>query len=152
MERPVALAIIFVLVNSPVAKSESLDFQKDCAAEARMVVQDIRSKEDTADVNPILSPITPVSRRYLSHYNFKFKKCLMLVEETQYAANRFQTSVSLIDPHDRELYAFYFGKSDKDKTGLEVSPDMCVLSFPAGQRLCTTRREFNAFVARFMKN
>ena len=94
MERLVALAIIFIIVNSSVAKSQSSDFQKNCAAEARMVFQE---KRDNADVNPIVSPITPVSRRYQSHYSTTFQRCLMLLEETQYVAKRFATSVSLID-------------------------------------------------------
>jgi len=149
MERLVVLATIFIIVNSSVGWSQSSDFQKNCAAEARMVFQE---KRDNADVNPIVSPITAASRRYQSHYSTTFKRCLMLLEETQYVANLFATSVSLIDTSDRQVYAFYLGSSDKDKTGLEGSPNMCELSSLTGKTFCTTRKEFDAFIARFMKN
>ena len=110
-----------------IAKSQPSDFHARCATEAQKLFQEAGHD---ANVNPLVSPIAPVSRHYQSHYNTPLKKCLMLLEENQYVANQVATSATLIDTDDRYLYAFYLyvWSAEEDKGGLQNSPAMCELN------------------------
>jgi hypothetical protein len=78
---------------------------------------------------------------------------LMLLEENQYVANQVVTSASLIDTDDRYLYAFYLyvWSAEEDKGGLQNS--LCELNPDLQTKIqCDGRKEFDAFVARYMEN
>jgi hypothetical protein len=152
MERLTVLAIILIVVNGSVARSQPSDFHARCATEAQKLFQEAGHD---ANVNPLVSPIAPVSRHYQSHYNTQLKKCLMLLEENQYVANQIVTSATLIDTDDRYLYAFYLyvWRAEGEKGGLQNSPAMCELNPDLQTKIqCDGRREFDAFVARYMEN
>lgn len=152
MERLTVLAMILIVVNGSVAKSQPSDFHARCATEAQKLFQEAGHD---ANVNPLVSPIAPVSRHYQSHYNTRLKKCLMLLEENQYVANQTVTSATLIDTDDRYLYAFYLyvWRAEEEKEGLQNSPAMCELNPDLQTKIqCDGRRQFDAFVARYLKN
>jgi hypothetical protein len=119
MERLTVLAIILIVVNGSVARSQPTDFHARCATEAQKLFQEAGHD---GNINPLVSPIAPVSRHYQSHYNTQLKKCLMLLEENQYVANQIVTSATLIDTDDRYLYAFYlmFGARKRRKEGCKI--------------------------------
>ena len=149
----IQVSICFAMIFTNTSMVESRPFaglEVSCAEEAQKLFQE---EGQDANVNPLTSPIAPVSRRYQSHYNNILKKCLMLLEATQYGADQLATFVTLIDVDDRHLYAFYLylWSSRKDKRGLQTSPTMCELVPDFRTKIqCDTRKEFDVFVARYM--
>ena len=146
----IQVSICFAMIFTNTSMVESRPFaglEVSCADEAQKLFQE---EGQDANINPLTSPIAPVSRRYQSHYNNILKKCLMLLEATQYGADQLATFVTLIDVDDRHLYAFYLYLW-KDKRGLQTSPTMCELVPDFRTKIqCDTRKEFDVFVARYM--
>jgi hypothetical protein len=89
---------------------------------------------------------------YQSHYNTKLKKCLLLIEATRMLGGENMTTVYLSDAYERRPYANYMWMSRKDKKYWEVPPTECEL-VPSlrNKRNCTSREEFDAFVAEYME-
>jgi hypothetical protein len=76
----------------------------------------------------------------------------MLVETTNMLAGLSNTSVYLMDANERRQYAFYLWISRKDKKYWEVPPSNCELTPSLREKkLCTSREEFDAFVADYME-
>ena len=150
LKKSVVLTMVFMITSNSIGESQPSDFQARCATEAQKLFRE--AGHDT-NVSPLTSPIAPVSRHYQSHYNTSLKKCLMLLEENQYVANQVATSATLIDTDDRYLYAFYLyvWSSEEDKEG--NSPAMCELRPDLQTKIqCDGRKEFDAFVGRYMEN
>ena len=147
----VSICFAMIFTNTSMVKSRPFaGSETSCAAEAQKLFQE---EGQDANINPLTSPIAPVSRRYQSHYNNILKKCLMLLEATQYGADQLATFVTLIDVDDRHLYAFYLylWSLRKDKRGLQASPTMCELIPDFRTKIqCDARKEFDVFVARYM--
>jgi hypothetical protein len=129
--------------------SQSLDLQALCAAQARKAFQEAEREFNN---DPAGKLQTTVSSDYQSHYNTKLKKCLVLVEATRMLGSQSSTSVYLTDAFERRMYASYLWISRGNKKYWEVPPSTCELTPSLRQKKnCTTREEFDAFVADYME-
>jgi hypothetical protein len=143
--------VVFVGIVScaTLAHSQTLDFQAMCATQARKAFQEWEI-ERTESAKKFGS--TVVSSDYQSHYNTKLKKCLILIQATTTRGDQVSTSVHLSDAYERREYAFYLWISKQDKKYWEVSPSSCELIPSLRQKTsCTTREEFDNFVAQYME-
>ena len=144
-----ALVVLGVLSSCTFATAQTLDLQAMCATQARKTFQELEYefKSDSAG-----KMFATVSNDYQNHYNTKIKKCLMLTEATRMLGNQSSTSVTLLDAFERRTYASYLWIARENKKYWEVPPMACELS--ASNRLkknCTSREEFDAFVAEYME-
>jgi hypothetical protein len=79
-------------------------------------------------------------------------KCLILIEATHNFGKQISTTVLLTDANERRIYAYYLWLSREGKKYWEVPPAECELSPSVREKTnCTTREEFDAFVAGYME-
>jgi len=155
MRATAVLGVIVVIASATLARSQrlelTLELQAMCATQARNVFQEM---EDQRKKDPYSKNFKRLSSDYQSHYNTKINKCLMLIEATETLGDdiiRRSTSAYLIDAYERWRYASYLWISTKNKIDEEVPPMTCELEAPYQQKKnCTTREEFDAFVAEYM--
>jgi hypothetical protein len=140
------IVLIAVLVTSVIpARSQTLDDQERCAAQAQKAFQQLENDRKTG---PFANVGGIISSDYESHYNTKLKKCLMLVETQASTGN----SAMLMDAYERRTYAFYLWISRNDKKYWEVPPTSCELApTHSEKKYCADRDEFDAFVASYME-
>jgi hypothetical protein len=149
--RFIVLAAVLLASALP-ARSQTLDDQERCAAQARKAFQEWESDNKKG---PVANLFQTLSSDYESHYNTKIKKCLMLIESTSTMASgngNITTSAMLVDAYERHLYASYIWITSPPKKYWEVPPTECEL-IPASQKkkICTSRDEFDAFVAGYLE-
>jgi hypothetical protein len=151
MRATTVLGIIFVIACATLARSQSLDLQATCATQARKAFQEWENEWRTG---PFGRGYTTVSSDYQSHYNTKIKKCLLLIEATRMLGkNQISTFVNLIDAYERRPYASYVWSTRENKKYWEVPPTVCELTPSLRKKTdCTTREEFDAFVAEYMED
>jgi hypothetical protein len=131
------------------AHSQTLDFQAMCATQARKAFQEWEIERTKVEEK---FGGTDVLSDYQSHYNTKLKKCLILIQATSMRGNQFSTSVHLSDAYERRIYASYIWISEQGKKYWEVPPTSCELIPSLRQKKsCTTREEFDNFVAQYME-
>jgi len=143
------LALILATITVVSAHSQSLDFQATCAAQSRKAFQEYEYEFTNG---PGGKHFRTISSNYQSHYNTKLKKCMALIESTRMLANQSSTSLILTDAFERRDYAYYLWVSREGKKYWEVPPSQCEL-IPSlrEKKNCTTREEFDAFVAGYME-
>ena len=135
MVRPTSV-VFATLIFTVSAYAQPLDLQATCAAQARKAFHEFEREWKT---DP--KAFKTLSTDYQSHYNTKLKKCLMLITMM---GNQSQTSVYLSGAYERRIYAEY-------RSG-EVPPITCELVPSLRQKKnCTSREEFDAFVADYME-
>jgi len=129
--------------------SQSIDVQEKCASQAQISYQ--ASEREGREQSTRLGAIFTGSSAYRSHYNTKLQRCLMLIDQTQTLGDQISTGATLTDANERHVYAIYIGISQENKNRSEVVPIVCEL-IPswADKRNCTSRNEFDAFVASYM--
>lgn len=126
--------------------------QERCAMQAKRTFEELHAN---AQVGQTLLD------EYKSHYYTITGKCLMLVERNYVdtvapAREDFHVLASLIDANDRRQYAAYEQTGPLNELpsvpGAAKQPPRCELSPGVGEeRKCTTRAEFDAFVARYLE-
>jgi hypothetical protein len=143
------LALMVIISCTTLARSQSLDFQAMCATQSRKAFQEYENEWKTGVGANMYRTI---GSDYQSHYNTKLKKCLLLIEATRMLGGESMTSAYLSDAYERRPYANYMWMSRKDKKYWEVPPTECEL-VPSmrNKRNCTSREEFDAFVAEYME-
>jgi hypothetical protein len=143
------LAIIGAILFSTAGYSQTLDLQAMCAAQARKAFQEWEREGREADKR---FKKETISNDHQSHYNTKLKKCLVLIESNNQSGPQFSNHAFLMDAFERRLYAAYHWISKQDKKYWEVPPFTCEL-VPSlrNKKNCTTREEFDAFVAEYME-
>lgn len=88
-----------------------------------------------------------------SHYNTKLGKCLMLVETTDMLGPQASTTAYMMDANERRQYATYLWISRQDKKYWEVPPMTCELTPSLREKkFCTSREEFDTFIASYMED
>jgi len=155
MRATAVLGLIVVIASATLVRSQrlelTLELQAMCATQARNVFQEM---EDQRKKDPYSKNFKRLSSDYQSHYNTKINKCLMLIEATETLGDDIiqrSTSAYLIDAYERWQYASYLWISRKNKIDEGVPPMTCELAAPYQQKKnCTTREEFDAFVAEYM--
>lgn len=140
---------IAILTSGTLARSQSIDLQQKCASQARIAYQE--SELENREQSTKLGALSTSSSAYHSHYNTRLQKCLMLIDQNQALGDQMSTGATLTDAYDRRLYAIYIWIGQESKKHSEMTPIVCELipSFP-DKRNCTSREEFDAFVAGYM--
>jgi hypothetical protein len=148
--RFVVLLVVLIMSAIP-ARSQTLDDQERCASQARKAFQE---RESDSKKGPFGNLSETISSDYESHYNTKIKKCLMLIENTEWSKTSTNTLVSatLMDAYERHVYAAFSWASREGKKYWEVPPSICDL-MPVQQekKNCASREEFDAFVAGYLE-
>lgn len=156
LNRTIAIAgfIILDLVTcSTIARSHSLDAQEQCAADARKTFQELEEENKVKYNQSTL--IQSGTSAYQSHYNSKLDRCLLLISRRSFLplsanlSDQDRRSI-LIDANERRYYAIYIETQLANETKPKI--EKCELRPGMRQRTpCTTRAEFDAFVARFLE-
>jgi len=138
-----AAAIGLCLMSWGLAHAQSLERQDICAVQARKAYQEWQQDEWN---QTRVRGVSRVSSEYRSHYNIKLQKCLILIELTSMVDKSTANSAILMDAYERRPYASYLSFSDKP------TPMSCEL-IPSLQqkKYCSTREEFDAFVASYLE-
>jgi len=135
------------------AGAQSLDLQERCASEARKAFRQLE------DENRVKSNQSTLIQKgvsdYQSHYNTKMDRCLMLINRRSVlplAANLSdqQRQSVLVDANERRYYANYI----ETQLAVETKPKIETCELMPGMRwriVCTTRDEFDAFIATYME-
>jgi hypothetical protein len=150
--RASVLAIVSLVLWSDLTASQPLELQAMCAAQAQKAFQEWENESREANGRLFGNTFTTISSGHQSHYNMKLKRCLLLIEEVSELNGQIATSANLIDAFERRLYASFLWVTHENKYYWEVSPIECELAASYRQRKnCTTREEFDSFVAEYME-
>jgi hypothetical protein len=118
-----------------------LDHRESCAMQAKRSFDEIRARQAQE-----LNGSTQTAAVYQSHYYRKTGKCLALIKTIYYmstgAISKFAT---LIDVNERRAYATYWEKSDTTTPLCELTPNL------REKTNCTTRKQFDKFVAGYLE-
>jgi hypothetical protein len=147
--RTYVLVVVFIFANGALGHSQSLDQQERCALQAKRSYQEIDARHRAHQKQ--LGGMSQFSGDYQSHYNTKTGKCLMLVKTSEMLGEGVQMSntVYMMDANERRQYATYLWAKRNDKKPWVT----CELSAPLLENRygCSTREEFDAFVAPYLK-
>jgi hypothetical protein len=145
-----SLALATVAGFASPAHSQTLDLQMACSVQAKKAFQEY-SAEDRVESAKV--GISTLSIDYQSHYNTKINRCLILTDKTSLTGGgQTSTSVILWDALERRTYANWLWQSHRTKKYWEVPPISCELTRSFEDRKnCTSREEFDAFVADYME-
>jgi hypothetical protein len=129
--------------------SQSIDVQEKCASQAQISYRE--SERESREHSKRLGAFFPGSSAYRSHYNTKLQRCLMLVDQAQTLGDQTSAGATLMDANERRAYAIYIWIGQENENQSEAPPIVCEL-IPswADRRNCTSRNEFDAFVAAYM--
>ena len=137
------LSIIAIASN---ASAQSPQEQALCAKQAKAAVE-----EWNGGTGPQPNVI-PMGQDYQSHYNTKLNRCLVSIEAHDQVGKQSVTSALLMDAFEHRVFAQYGWGSREGKDYWEVPPETCVLSpTPRDKRACSSKDEYDAFVAKYMK-
>lgn len=76
----------------------------------------------------------------------------MLIDQTQALGDQLWTGATLTDAYERRVYAVYIWINQENRKHSEVPPIVCeLIRSLADKRNCTSREEFDAFVAEYMR-
>ena len=138
--------LICTIACANVARSQSLDLQERCASQARKAFQELENDFKTESADKTLGTVHGTNN-YQSHYNTKLKRCLMLINRSDYfsAVGTQSNQWFLVDANERRFYATY-GESKLEPGRTEAHPPTCELTPSIRQKtLCKTREEFDGF-------
>ncbi len=146
MRASAILSVVIVVACAPTAHSQSLPQQGQCAVQAKTAYQEFEAEWKQG------GEIELVTSNYESHYNAKLQKCLMLLSMTNFSkrTQKLSETVILVDAYERRGYASYMWI---DRNNLpDTIPFLCTLTPTHDEtKTCTTRAEFDAYVAGYME-
>jgi hypothetical protein len=97
------LVLAAAIGSASAARSQSLDLQATCAAQAKRAFQEYSAEDKTESAKFGMSPAMSID--YQSHYNTKINRCLILTEKSSTMGGQPSTSVDLWDALERRNYA-----------------------------------------------
>ena len=124
------------------AHSQSLDQQATCAAQAKSALQ-----EYSPENKELMARLGMIGR---SHYNTKINRCLILTDNTYSHGKYLSNHVNLWDALEPRIYASWLSQTESPKDLVEVVTCELTRNFK-DKKNCTTREEFDAFVAEYME-
>ena len=142
------------VASGTTARSESLDVQERCAAQARKAFQELEDENRSKYNQSTL--IHDGTSDYQSHYNRKLDRCLMLISRRSVLplaadlSDQRRQSV-LVDANERRYYANYV----ETQLAAETTPKIETCELLPGIRrktACSTRAELDAFAATYLEN
>jgi hypothetical protein len=116
------------------AHSQSLDHQATCAAQAKRAFQEY----------PTLGMVGR------SHYNAKINRSLILTDNTYADGKYLSNHVNLWDALELRNYASWLSQTETPEYLVEVVTCELTRNFK-DKKNCTTREEFDAFIAEYME-
>ena len=142
MRAVVGLVILASNFATP-ALAQSLPEQKMCVKQARAAFEYWKKAEKDQ---------AAASSDYQNHFNTRLKKCFVLIESRGSVSEEYFNSALLMDANERRVYASYVWNSMKGKKYWEVPPLACQLVPISEEKTeCSSREEFDAFVAKYME-
>ena len=146
------LAIAFVACG-PRAHAQTLEVQERCATAAGKAFQQLEGENDAKyDASTL---IRKGVARFQSHYNTRLDRCLLLISRvevlplTANLSNQ-QRQSALVDANERRYYATYIETQLASEPRAKI--ERCELRPTMRHKLvCTTRGEFDAFVATYLE-
>jgi hypothetical protein len=124
------------------AHSQSLDQQATCAAQAKRALH-----EYSTENKELVDKLGMIGR---SHYNPKINRCLILTDNTYSYGIYLSNHVVLWDALERRIYASWLSQTASPTDLVEVVTCELTRNFKDREN-CTTREEFDAFVAEYME-
>jgi len=138
MRAAVCMTIIITAASSATAWGQSLKAQVVCAEQAERAYQ--------AYKNAAFVPGFKFgSGDYQSHFNTKLNKCLILINQIYQYNGDTMTTAQLSDAFERRVLANYSLSLKSNTLVCELTP---TLDKTAN---CSSRAEFDAFVAKYME-
>ena len=127
------------------SKTESLQLQEKCGAQAEKVFHSLGYKDQQQNLNVDV---------YQSHYNREMGKCFVAIESTDMTTAPGKQAVSryLFDAFEQREYAEYHWLSSDNKKYWEVKPFICELIESSNSvQVCKSDEEYKAFVAKYIE-
>jgi hypothetical protein len=141
-----ALVIFGIIACSTWSQSQSPNLETTCATQARKAFTDWQSKFKS---DPASKVSKTISSNHRSHHNTKLNKCLVFLETIRKSSHESIISLFLTDAFEGRIYATYIWNSGG--TDLPVPPSTCELTPSLWEKkVCSSRVEFDAFVADYM--
>jgi hypothetical protein len=132
MRAAIGVAIIIIGLGS-LAKSQSLQEQEICAKQTPNALQYWKEKNRDQQSNDYW---------FQNHYNTRLKKCFVNI---RYNKSTFSAAV-LIDVYEYRTYAVYFEmNTQKSNFRCDLMPSSLE------KRSCSSKKEFDAFVSKYME-
>lgn len=132
MRAAIGVAIIIIGLGS-LAKSQSLQEQEMCAKQTPNALQYWKEKNRDQQSNDYW---------FQNHYNTRLKKCFVNI---RYNKSTFSAAV-LIDVYEYRTYAVYFEmNTQKSNFRCDLIPSSLE------KRSCSSKKEFDAFVSKYME-
>ena len=85
-----------------------------------------------------------------SHYNAKINRCLILTDNTYSDGKYLSNHVNLWDALELRNYASWLSQTETPEYLVEVVTCELTRNFK-DKKICTTREEFDAFIAEYME-
>lgn len=136
---------VFVIASGS-AQGQSLNDQEVCAKQAKVAFEGYYSSRG--------SVVKPLSVNYQSHYNPKLNRCFVSIQTGDMVNNQIVTGAVLMDAFERRIYASYsFTSPETDKKRVAIGPQLSCVLAPLGQAQthCSSKEEFDVFVAKYME-
>jgi len=136
------LGVLCLLLTATGASAQSLEQQAICAKQARIAFEEYSGDPKSSGRNKITND-------YESHYNPKLNRCFIAIDTTEPMGKEVFVTALLMDAFERRVYA---SSSRTGKKYWEVPPTTCDLT-PTSQdkRTCSSKDEYDAFVAKYME-
>ena len=133
------VGVLCLCVIATTATAQSLEQQAICAKQAKIALQEY---ED--EIQKKASSNLDQHSDYQSHYNTNLNKCLIKIETTFFDGGHITKSAMLMDAFEQRVYASYIWAS-QNVNSCDLVPTSQT------QTHCSSREEFDAFVAKYME-
>jgi len=135
-----------IVIATGSVRGQSLDDQAICAKQAKVAFDGYYGSRGSA--------VKPISVNYRSRYNPKLNRCFVSIQTSDMVGNQIVTGAVLIDAFEQRIYASYsFTSPEPNKTYVGIGPQLSCILAPLGQSQthCSSRDEYDAFVAPYME-
>jgi hypothetical protein len=143
----IRLGLLCLLLTATTASAQSLEQQAICAKQAKVAYDQYNN--DPSNAFGLLKPITS---GYENHYNTKLNKCFIAIESVDQMGEESLTTAVLMDAFEHRIYANYSWSTRVDKKWEVPPPTTCdLIPSTKDQTHCSSKAEYDAFVAKYME-
>jgi hypothetical protein len=138
------LLLLCLLLTATAASAQSLEQQGICAKQAKVAFEEYNAYYNKLRVT---TP-EPLISDYATHYNAKLNKCFVSINTYDVENDEAITTEMLMDAFERRVYANYGVNAPRG----QIAVITCNL-FPTikDETHCTSKDEYDAFVAKYME-
>jgi hypothetical protein len=134
----IRLGVLCLLLTATGVSAQSLEQQAMCAKQAKVAFQ------DWVDDSKKGSPNLLQHSEYQSHYNTKLTKCFIAIETMIFGGKSTTRGWTLMDAFEQRVYAQYIWTFPDE-------PSCDLIPTSQTQTHCSSKDEFDAFVAKYME-